>query len=198
MTVPHLMAFLVPTLALNLTPGPDMFFVIGQATKGGPRAAAKAATGLCLGYLFHIALVTAGLAALLTRYPQAFTLMKFLGASYLLILGTKMLLTKKAAAATANEPAALWEGIFVSALNPKVAIFFLAFLPQFIEPGIQSPALQLALLGLLFSFTSTIVNTSAGLLAWSMKKSGRRRGFSLERICGAALVGMAAKLALAR
>lgn len=198
MTIPHLIAFLAPTLALNLTPGPDMFFVIGQATKGGPRGAAKAAAGLCLGYLFHIALVTAGLAALLNRYPQAFTLMKFLGASYLLILGAKMLLKKKAAAAIADESASIWEGIFVSALNPKVAVFFLAFLPQFIEPGKASPATQLALLGLLFSFTSTVVNMGAGLLAWSLKGRATPRRFSLERICGAALVGMAAKLAFIR
>lgn len=198
MTIPHLIAFLAPTLALNLTPGPDMFFVMSQATQGGPRAAAKAAGGLFVGYLFHIALVTAGLAALLSRHPQAFTMMKFLGASYLLILGAKMIFKKNTPATASEEPASFWEGIFVSALNPKVAIFFLAFLPQFIEAGERSPAAQLALLGLIFSFTSTLVNMGAGLLAWGLKQSGSRRRFSLERICGAALVGMAVKIALAR
>ncbi len=203
MTIAQLITFLIPTLALNLTPGPDLFFVIGQSTKGGPRAALRASAGLWLGYLFHILLVTAGLATLLSEFPRAFTLLKILGASYLLVLGAKMWLSRGSTEGSPlkGELGHFWEGIFVSALNPKVAIFFLAFLPQFIEAGAPHPAGQLALLGLLFSFTSTVVNLSVGLLSYrlSQRLSQRsRQGSLLNKACGAALIGMAAKLALGR
>jgi threonine/homoserine/homoserine lactone efflux protein len=203
MTIAQLIAFLIPTLALNLTPGPDLFYVIGQSTKGGPRGALRASAGLWLGYLFHILLVTAGLAALLSEFPRAFTLLKFLGASYLLVLGAKMWLSRSGAQEGSLNGGLghFSEGIFVSALNPKVAIFFLAFLPQFLEAGAPHPAWQLALLGLLFSFTSTVVNLSVGLASYRLSRrlSQRRgQGSLLNKACGAALIGMAAKLAIGR
>ena len=95
----------------------------------------------------------------------------------------------------------IWEGIFVSALNPKVAIFFLAFLPQFIQAGTKSPTQQLIFLGLIFSFTSTLVNMGAGLATCHFKNrnhSIKNRRFSLDKICGVVMVGMAVKLTFTR
>lgn len=201
LTTTQLIAFLIPTLALNLTPGPDMLFVVSQSLLGGPKAAFKAAAGLWLGYLLHIALVGLGLAAIFSRHPEAIQVMKALGGAYLLYLGTKLLLTRQAKMKTSGpkEKSPLLKGILVSALNPKVAIFFLAFLPQFIHPGHASPTLQMIALGFLFSLTSTVVNSSAGLLAHLLKnRRANERFFSVERLCGIALLGMAARLALAR
>ncbi len=198
-----LISFLIPTLALNLTPGPDLFFVIGQSTKGGPRAATMAALGLWLGYLFHLVLVCVGVAALMAQFPQALAILKWLGGSYLLYLGIKMLRQKAPAdSALAEKPPSIWRGVLVSALNPKVAVFFLAFLPQFVSEGEGRAPLRLLALGLLFSFTSTLVNFSAGLGAHYLARPGRSKkhvgAFSLERVCGFAMIGMAAKLALLR
>lgn len=201
MTTAQWLAFLLPTLALNLTPGPDLFFVVGRATKGGPRAALEAAAGLWVGYIFHILLVTIGLASMLSRFPQALTALKLLGGAYLLFLGAKLLLQKKEKHVRQTADGNFLEGIFVSALNPKVAIFFLAFLPQFVSAGTAHPTLRLLALGFTFSLTSTAVNLGAGLSAHALGQRPRAarapRGL-LDKACGLAMVGFALRLAFAR
>jgi threonine/homoserine/homoserine lactone efflux protein len=195
----QILSFLLPTLALNFTPGPDMLFVIGRSLKGGPMAAAKAVAGLWLGGLFHVALVCLGIAALLAKVPEAFIALKILGSSYLVLLGARLLLKAGKGPKAVAKPAegGFFDGVLVAALNPKTAVFFLAFLPQFVRPGESSPALQMLALGLVFGLSSTLVNFSVGSVAWflSRRRQAARTSLPVEQACGLAMLGMAARLA---
>lgn len=192
----QIISFLLPTLLLNITPGPDMLFVIGQCQQGGIKCAIKATGGLALGYLWHILLVSFGLAAILAQLPQALFFFKFLGGAYLLFLGFKMLLSKDHSNRK-SQTSSLWSGFLVSASNPKVAVFFLAFLPQFVQDDAGPPTLQLILLGLVFCLTSTLVNLSAGALSQAARL-GKGRNQLFTKLCGVMMVGMAARLAFSR
>src|SRR4051812_25879304 len=153
-TMHSLALFLAAGLALNLTPGPDMLYVATRGASEGRSAGIVSALGIGAGTLVHIALVAAGLAALLTAVPVAYTAVRLAGAAYLIYLGVRALLSKAAIAEKTLEPASLGtifrQGVITNVLNPKVALFFLAFLPQFVDPARGNPALQVIGLGLLF------------------------------------------------
>ncbi len=130
--------FLLAGLALNITPGPDMLYVATRGASEGRSAGIASALGIGAGTLVHIALVAGGLAALLTAVPVAYTAIRITGALYLIYLGVRALLSKEASSPGALEPASIWvifrQGVIINVLNPKVAFFFLAFLPQFVVP----------------------------------------------------------------
>ncbi len=208
--------FVLAGWALNLTPGPDVFYMLSHAVRGsalggawaGVRAGAVAMAGVCAGCLVHVVAATLGVSALVAASGTAFTVLKWVGAGYLVYVGLRMLLARPASggsnpAAEAQAPGPLWgvfwRGFATNALNPKVALFFLAFLPQFITPGSASPALAFALLGLLFIVNSVPVNLGYVLLgAWAAQRVGVvRRGLVwVERLAGAVFVGFGLRLAL--
>ena len=202
--------FALAALLVNLTPGPDMLFVIGNSAARGRRAGVLAALGVGAGCMLHIAMAAVGLSALLAASATAFTLVKWVGAAYLVWVGLAMLrspaprsrVTPEADAAMAEPSRVFWQGALTNALNPKVALFFLAFLPQFIEPGSANQAWAFVALGLLFNVGGTLVNVTAALLASSVRAGLEARGATsragpwLQRAAGVLFIGLGLKLAL--
>src|SRR6516162_3770623 len=137
------LTFLIASLALNLAPGPDMLYVLGRSLGQGRRAGIVSSLGIFVGCLVHIAAAALGLAALLRASVVAFNLIRYAGAAYLIYLGVRMLFSKDAqntlASGAATQPASLgrifMQGVISDVLNPKVAMFFVAFLPQFVNPA---------------------------------------------------------------
>jgi threonine/homoserine/homoserine lactone efflux protein len=199
--------FIAAGLLLNITPGPDLLFIIGRATAQGVRAAVAAALGIAAGCLIHTGAVALGVAALLAASSAAFEAVKLAGAAYLLYLGLRLLLARpagaaeSAAAAPAGPGAIFWQGFVTNVLNPKVALFFLALLPQFVAAEAPSKALALTLLGLVFAVSSLVVILPvawlAGRLGERLLRAQRARGW-LDRALGLVFVGLALRLALQR
>lgn len=198
--------FLLSGLLLNLTPGPDTLYIVGRSTAQGWRAGATAALGICVGIFVHIAAAAIGLSAILAASATAFTAIKIAGAIYLVYVGISLLrspLARSGAGAPALAPAALrtvfLQGFFTNVLNPKVALFFLAFLPQFVDPDAPSKAAAFLFLGALFNLNGTLWNL---LVAWS---SARVAGGAMQnarfarwfnRCVGGLLACLGLKLAL--
>ena len=205
--------FLAAALLVNLTPGPDMLFVAGSGAVHGRRAGVLAALGVGTGCLLHVALAAVGLSALLAASATAFTLVKWVGAAYLVWVGISMLRMRRRGDELADDgphdatlvrgsSRVFWQGAWTNALNPKVALFFLAFLPQFIVPGAPQQALCFLVLGLVFTVGGVVVNIGVALLTHRVRQglSGRSGaawiGPWLQRAAGALFVGLGLKLAL--
>lgn len=204
--VHDLALFMSAALLLNLTPGPDMLFVVGTGAARGRRAGVLAALGVGLGCGVHIALAAVGLTALLATSALAFAVVKWAGAAYLVWTGIAMLRARPSNAVATAPPAGravFWQGALTNALNPKVALFFLAFLPQFVDPASGGRAWAFVALGLLFTVSGTVVNVIVALLAGSLARafagggSGGRIGPWLQRAAGALFIGLGVRLALA-
>jgi threonine/homoserine/homoserine lactone efflux protein len=221
----HLGAFVLAGLLLNLTPGPDLVYTSTQAGLQGTRAGWVAALGIGAGGLVHVTLGALGVSALLATSAAAFTALKLVGAAWLVWLGVRMLVARDAPQpgdsadaaapvrpAAARRPSAtiFRDAVLVSVLNPKVALFFLAFVPQFIDPSSPRPALAFIALGALFVANGTLVTGAVGTLAAAAAASlrshpadrGWRRAAAivsrwLPRAIGAAFVGLGLRLALA-
>ena len=141
--------FVLSGVLLNITPGPDTAYIVGRSVQIGWRGGVAAALGISAGCLVHVFAAAIGLSALLAASSFAFTIVKWIGAAYLIYAGIRMLLARASSSAgeTAVAPRALtlrqvfWQGALTNALNPKVALFFLAFLPQFVEADAASKAL---------------------------------------------------------
>ncbi|MBL0726905.1 LysE family translocator [Piscinibacter sp. HJYY11] len=202
--VHNLPLFVAAGLLLNITPGADMLYVASHAASGGRRAGLLAALGIGAGCLFHVALATVGLSALLASSELAFNLVKWVGAGYLVWMGIGMLRASPGDAREAVAPdvrRVFWRGVLTNALNPKVALFFLAFLPQFMTPDAPHQALGFALLGLIFTVNGTLVTLAFGWLAGTAcerlagRLQGSQVGLWLQRAAGAMFIGLGVKLA---
>lgn len=199
-----LLLFLAAGLALNFTPGPDMLYVAARGASEGRAAGIVSALGIGAGTLVHITLVALGLAALLAAVPVAYLVVRIGGAIYLIYLGVRALRSQTALALQHIEPAPLptvfRQGVITNVLNPKVALFFLAFLPQFVDPSRGNPALQVVALGLLFDTTGTLVNLGVALgssrAAASLRGSGRTAAV-LHKVTGILFIGLGLRLAFA-
>lgn len=197
-----LLAFVPAGLALNLTPGADMMFCLGQGLKSGRHAAMAANFGIALGGLVHTLLAALGLGALVTAHPAAFEAIRWLGVGYLLWLAVGALRSSPFAAEAMVTPTsatrAFWQGLMVNLLNPKVIFFILAFLPQFVDPA--RPILpQFLTLGLVFAVGGLMVNGAVGLFAGSIgQRLARSAGLSkwLARISATIFGALALRLAL--
>jgi len=197
--------FVVAGLLLNLTPGADLLYVAGNTATGGRRAGMLAALGIGAGCLFHVTLAALGFSALLAASELAFTLVKWVGAGYLVWMGIGMLRARggaQAAQAVIDPRRVFWRGVLTNALNPKVALFFLAFLPQFITPQAGHQALAFGLLGLVFTVNGTLVTLAmawlGGLARDRLAGSARagKLGLWLHRAAGAMFVALGVKLAV--
>jgi threonine/homoserine/homoserine lactone efflux protein len=162
--------FVLSGLLLNITPGPDTLYIIGRSSTRGWRAGAVAALGIGAGTLVHICAAALGLSAILAASATAFTVVKFIGAAYLLYVGIALIRSASAVQALPGTVprSATIRGIFIqgfltNVLNPKVALFFLAFLPQFVAPEANSKPLAFLFLGALFDVNGTIWNL---FVAW--------------------------------
>lgn len=198
-----LLLFLTATLALNLTPGPDMLYVIARSAAEGRKAGIVSALGIAAGTIVHTAAVALGVVSLLAAVPVAFLIVKYAGAAYLIYLGVRALRSSSAITAPVIERARLSgifrQGVITNVLNPKVALFFLAFLPQFVDPAKGPVALQIILLGLLFNTSGTLVNIGVALLASRAGQWSRSRfaaPSAMRWLTGGIFIGLGARLAL--
>lgn len=206
---PQLLMFIAAGWLLNLTPGPDVLFIVTNALKSGVRAGMVAALGIVSGCFVHVFAAALGVGALLATSAAAFTVLKWVGAAYLMWMGVKLLLAKGGASvvpvvgAAAREPVDLGrvyrQGFLTNVLNPKVALFFLAFVPQFIAPGTPDKVTAFLLLGLLFNLNSLPINFGyAWLAGWAANRVGvvQRAMHWLDRAAGAMFIGFGLKLAM--
>lgn len=208
--VDHLGLFVLTGLLLNLTPGPDVLYIVSSGLRGGARAGFVAALGITAGCCVHIAAATVGLGALVATSATAFSVLKWVGAAYLVYVGLSALLRRTAGTALTGEAspsgnapvdlgAVFLRGLWTNVLNPKVAVFFLAFLPQFIAPDAADKTLTFLALGLLFNLNALPVNLGYGLAAaWlSVRLRGAGRLVdALERAAGGLFIYFGLRLAL--
>jgi threonine/homoserine/homoserine lactone efflux protein len=200
--------FVLSGLLLNITPGPDTLYIVGRSSTQGWRAGAFAALGVGTGALVHVCAAALGLSALLAASATAFTAVKIVGAAYLVYVGISLLRSKSSthspAGASGKRPTSIrgifLQGFLTNVLNPKVALFFLAFLPQFVLSDAPSKPLAFLFLGAIFDFNGTMWNL---VVAWSTARIGRRLGTSdqfkkwFNRCVGSVFVFVGLRLALA-
>ncbi len=208
LTAAQLLAFLVAAVLITATPGPDNLMVLGVGVSKGRRQGIAFGLGCALGCLSHTLLAVVGVSALIAASPVAFTALKWLGGGYLIWLGIQALRStggarvQSADAAPAQSLRSLFlKGMFANAVNPKVVLFFLSFLPQFVVPAQGQVALQLGLLGLAFTAQAAVLFGLLGYFAGSIGAwLGRRPrgGLWLDRIAGAVFVGLGVKMVTGR
>lgn len=170
-----LLLFAVAALALLLIPGPSVIFIVTRSLHQGRRAGLVSALGVGTGGMLHVLAATLGLSAVLLSSALLFSVVKFLGAGYLIYLGVRTLLARtEGPQAVVFKPQPLgqvfWQGALINALNPKTALFFLAFLPQFIKPDHGPAALQTLVLGGLFLGLAVLSDSTYALLAGSLRR----------------------------
>ncbi|MCS0493556.1 LysE family translocator [Ancylobacter sp. MQZ15Z-1] len=199
-----LLIFAPAALALNLTPGNDMLFCLGQGMKSGPKAGIAASLGVTCGGVIHTLAAALGLAALLAAHPGAFEAIRWAGVAYLVWLAVKALrapgIDLRAEDALRESPgAAFRQAVVVSLTNPKIVVFVLAFLPQFVDPSRGSPFLQFLLLGAILNGGGTLVNALVGGFAGVIgrRMAGRASlARAFQRLTGVIFLGLAARIAL--
>ena len=204
----HLALFILTGLLLNITPGQDTLYIVGRSVSQGRRAGLLSVLGISSGCVVHTFAAAFGLSAILATSAQAFLMVKLAGAAYLSYLGIRMILAR-APAAAAHDVAFAHEsdwmvyraGLLTNVLNPKVALFFMALLPQFVAPRAESRVLTFLFLGAVFIFNGTLWCL---VLVWSASAVSRRlRGghasaLMLKRVTGAIFVGLGVRLAVSK
>lgn len=198
-------AFMIAAVVLAMTPGPGIAYVVARTVAGGRSEGLASCVGTGVGGMLHVFAAALGLSLILAQSSTAFLLVKYLGAVYLVYLGIRLLLRQdsgfpSAPVAPRGVLRALVEGIVVEALNVKTALFFLAFLPQFVSPG-DPLAPQLLLLGTICVALNTLVDVAAVFAAYLLLKSAPARAARarlLTRGSGLTMLGLGAYLALAR
>ena len=201
-----LMLFAVTTIIAMIVPGPDMLFVLGCGMSGGPRAGLLATAGVATSEAIHIALAAAGLAALFAAVPIAFTVVRIVGAAYLVYLGVQVIRHRNdeqrdVAVATreARGRRAYWNGVLTNLLNPKMVTFTIAFIPQFINPQLGHVWMQFVILGAILIVFEFLVDGTVGVLAgrigaWLRRRSTIRR--RIELAVGGIYIGLGVRLAV--
>jgi len=202
----ELWLFVLSGLLLNVAPGPDTAYIVGRSIQLGWRGGAAAAIGISCGCLVHVFGAAIGLSALLMASSAAFAVVKLVGAAYLLFTGLQMLLSRPRPAAEVAVPGdgislrrVFWQGVLTDALNPKVALFFLAFLPQFVAADSPHKTLAFLLLGLVFISTGTL--WCFAVAAFAARAAGRIRQSRgaiawINRVLGGIFVYLGVRVAM--
>jgi threonine/homoserine/homoserine lactone efflux protein len=198
--------FIVASIVLIVTPGQDMILVMSRSIAQGSAAGVATAAGVSIGLVGHTLLATLGLGAILRTSEWLFVLLKLVGAAYLVYLGVQLLRTRSqqltAAVSAPRSLARLFiDGALSNVSNPKIAIFYFAFLPQFVAPDAAHPTVAVFMLGLVFAALTFVVKGPVGLAAGRLSGWLRRRPDALKwlyRSSGAVLVGLGVKLAFER
>jgi threonine/homoserine/homoserine lactone efflux protein len=199
-------AFFAASIVLALAPGPDNIFVLTQSALRGRSAGLFVTIGLCTGLIVHTSVVTLGLAAIFQTSQLAFTVLKLIGAAYLLYLAWHAFRAGAATrSVTATTPISSWQlyrrGIIMNVTNPKVSIFFLAFLPQFADPARGSLSLQLISFGLIFIVATLLVFGGVAFAAGSIGEwlfGSSRAQKVMNRVAGIVFIGLAINLAVTK
>lgn len=203
----HLGLFILSGLLLNVTPGQDTLYIVGRSVSQGRRAGVLSVLGISSGSVLHTLAAAFGLSAILATSAQAFTAVKLAGAAYLVYLGVRMIVDRQtdpeaAPTFTVDSDWAVYRaGLLTNVLNPKVALFFLAFLPQFVAPTADSRLLAFLFLGAVFIVNGTL--WCLGLVWASAAVNRRLRGSAssslfLKRAVGAMFVGLGVRLAFTK
>ncbi|HXF80125.1 MAG TPA: LysE family translocator [Usitatibacter sp.] len=204
MNAPSLGLYIAASLALIATPGQDMIYVITRSLAQGRLAGVASAFGVVTGILVHTALAALGVGAILLASETLFTVVKLLGAGYLLFIGVRMLLTRAsgpgiaAAAGRLTLRSLFAQGVLSNVSNPKIVLFFLAFLPQFVDPASPHPTRDLAFLGVLYALMALPVKCGVGIAAGSLSEKVLRRPSAIawmNRVGGGVLVALGLRLA---
>ncbi|MFJ2032450.1 LysE family translocator [Streptosporangium sp. NPDC087985] len=179
--------FAAATLALLLVPGPAVLYIVTRSVAQGRSAGLVSVLGIHLGSLVHVAAAALGVSALLAASATAFAMVRYLGAAYLVWLGIRKLMARPdgdeaAEPLTATGTRIFWEGFVVNVLNPKTAIFFLAFLPQFVDPAAGPIAPQIVLLGLIWTVLGMTSDGAFALLSSAMAGRLRRSARARRRL----------------
>ena len=196
--------FSAAALALIVVPGPAVTYVVTQSLDKGRSAGLVSALGIACGGLVHVAAAAVGLSALIASSADAFTVVKLVGAAYLIALGLLRLagrVENDDEAVPAAPRRLFWQGAVVNVLNPKTALFFLAFLPQFVDPGRGPVALQAAVLGAIFVVLATFSDSTYAVVAAALadRVRGSRRARQVRRyVSGSIFVALGATAAAAR
>ena len=199
--------FLAAGILLNLTPGPDTVYILGRTVAQGRQAGTGSALGICVGSIFHTCAAALGLSAILATSALAFGTVKIVGGAYLIFLGMKMLFDRRKELSLPPDfrgrttIAAFRQGVLTNFLNPKVALFFLAFLPQFIDPASNMKIAGFITLGLTFVITGTIWCLFLACFAATFSerlRTNQKIGQWLNRTVGALFVFLGARLATAK
>jgi len=207
MAIEHFWVFALAALLLNLTPGNDMLYVAARSTSQGIKAGIISSLGIMAGCMVHILAAVIGLSAIIAQSALAFNIIKYVGAAYLVYLGIRSIISRKKTFEVKNKmqqqsyTRIFWQGVLTNVLNPKVALFFLAFLPQCINVESRHTALQILFLGTWFNVGGTLVNIIVAILfgkigTW-LSQAARFIQWQ-ERITGAMLIALGIKVALSK
>jgi len=200
----HWATFFTAAILLNLSPGPDMAFILGQTAKRGVQSGFSAMFGIWTGALIHVLFAALGLSAVLATSAVAFSAVKWIGAAYLVWLGIRALRSKgtnisvKGQVSPKSLKRIFKQGVLVAVLNPKVAIFFLAFLPQFVETGAGPISAQLFLHGILIIIVAAFIEPPLILIGGKLTgylNNNRQVSQWMDRGLGALFIGLGIKLA---
>jgi threonine/homoserine/homoserine lactone efflux protein len=206
MTEAQMLAFILTSLAVIITPGQDMILVMSRAISQGSKAGVVTAAGVCTGLLGHTLLTALGLGSLLTASRLLFTILQVVGAGYLVYLGVRLVLSREAELGLQEtKPAQLktlfTQGALSNLSNPRVTVFYLAFLPQFFSSDVSNPTQLLLFLGVVFAVLTFLVKGPVGYFAGSLSAWLRARPLVLrwlDRTSGLVLVGLGVKLVFER
>lgn len=196
--------FLVAVLVICVTPGPDMIYILARGMSQGPRAGLLSALGMSVGMLCYTTAVALGLAAVLRSSTVTYDVLRYAGAAYLVLMSWRSLRdsSKSEIEATDHTRASsrvFGQAVVTNLLNPKVLLFYMAFLPQFVRTSSGHPTVQLLVLGLTFTAVGLMVDSAVALAAGRVGNFLRRRGGAqvwLNRVSGAVFLGLAARVAL--
>ncbi|MFI7211600.1 LysE family translocator [Micromonospora maritima] len=203
LSVAALAGYLAAIVVLMVTPGPDMMFVLANATRYGAQSGVVAALGVAAGEAVHIAAVVGGLATVISASPTLFTAIRWAGAAYLIVLGVRA--ARRRDPVTAGDPdrgaspgRAFLRGLVTNLLNPKMILFSVAFLPQFVDPAAGDATAQLVLLGALFVAVQLAVDVTLGVGAGRLARrmADRRWSRRINRLCAVAFVALGVRLAV--
>ncbi|MCA1322986.1 LysE family translocator [Herbaspirillum sp. alder98] len=205
--MPDVFLFLLAAMTLTLAPGPDNIYVLTRGIAQGPRAGLVAAAGFSSGLIFHTLLAVLGFAAVIKAYPDAYHALQYAGAAYLVYLGYRTLRSAATGivaggdAAQANVPLRriYWQSVLANMLNPKVTLFFIAFLPQFVHHDAGHVPLQMLVLAMVFIAQAFVIFSSIALFSGSVGAYFRRRASAsvhLNRLAGCAFIGLGIRMAL--
>ena len=199
-----LLLFVISGLLLNITPGADFLYIVGRSSAQGFRAGVWASLGIGAGCFVHVFAAALGLSAVLATSALAFTVVKWIGAAYLLYLGISLLLTRRRSLTATALPITgdrkiFWQGFLTNTLNPKVALFFLAFVPQFIDTASPDKVASFIFLGVVFNLNGTLWNVFVAWIAARLLahlNAASAIGAWLNRALGGFFVVLGVKLAL--
>ena len=202
--MPDVFLFLVAAMMLTLAPGPDNIYVLTRGIAQGKKAGFVAALGFSSGLFFHTLLAVLGFAAIIKAYPAAYHALQYAGAAYLVYLGIRTLRSAASMSLDATmTPVSLsriyWQSVIANILNPKVTLFFIAFLPQFVQREAGHEALQMLVLALVFIVQAFAIFSAIALFSGAVGAYFRRRATAsvhLNRLAGCAFIGLGIRMAL--